>query len=197
MTKKMDLRVIKTEENLRNAMLGLLQEKELKAITVKDICNRAICSRNAFYHHYSYKEELYEKIVNESLKHIRGAFRPLIKDITELNDDIYKQYIENILSGFGKSESTLRIILKRDTGIFAKCMIDEIFDELQRSTYLLNIQTNELENRLRNKYVSSALVGFIIEWLSHSEEPVTAAHIYLEKIHLGTIARLSEISRQE
>ena len=36
-----DLRIIKTQERLQNALLGLLGTKELKAITVKEICEKA------------------------------------------------------------------------------------------------------------------------------------------------------------
>ena len=50
-----DLRILKTQERLQNAMLELLQSKELKAITVKEICDKAGISRNAFYQHYGYK----------------------------------------------------------------------------------------------------------------------------------------------
>lgn len=36
-----DLRILKTQERLQNALLELLETKELKAITVKEICDKA------------------------------------------------------------------------------------------------------------------------------------------------------------
>ena len=50
-----DLRILKTQERLQNSLLELLDTKELKEITVKEICDKAGISRNAFYQHYSYK----------------------------------------------------------------------------------------------------------------------------------------------
>ena len=52
-----DLRIMKTQERLQNALLSLLETKALKAVTVKEICDKAGISRNAFYQHYSYKED--------------------------------------------------------------------------------------------------------------------------------------------
>ena len=45
---KEDLRIIKTRENLMHALLDLMQDKSLKDITVRDICNKARCSRKRF-----------------------------------------------------------------------------------------------------------------------------------------------------
>ena len=44
MKNQSDLRAVKTEENLRTALISLLHVKELKKITVKDICDKSKCS---------------------------------------------------------------------------------------------------------------------------------------------------------
>ncbi|EHI75234.1 TetR family transcriptional regulator [Streptococcus criceti] len=49
---KKDLRFEKTEKNLQEAFLHLLQAKDLTKISVKEICQLAQVSRNAFYQHY-------------------------------------------------------------------------------------------------------------------------------------------------
>lgn len=69
-----DLRIIKTQERLQNALLGLLGTKELKAITVKEICEKAGKSRNAFYQHYGYKEDLYDQMVTRATERIREGY---------------------------------------------------------------------------------------------------------------------------
>ena len=73
-----DLRILKTQERLQNALLELLKSKELKAITVKEICGLAGISRNAFYQHYGYKEDLYDQMVAQATETIREALNPII-----------------------------------------------------------------------------------------------------------------------
>ena len=47
-----DLRAIRTRENIENAFLELLSQKELPNIRVKEICDIARVSRVTFYDHY-------------------------------------------------------------------------------------------------------------------------------------------------
>lgn len=75
-----DLRIIKTQERLQNALLELLEAKDLKAITVKEICDIAGISRNAFYQHYSYKEDLYDQMVAQATERIRDSLIPIVPD---------------------------------------------------------------------------------------------------------------------
>ena len=61
---KNDLRYKKTEDKLRSALVSLLKRNTLESVSVRDICEKAGCSRNAFYLHYETKDDLYEAIVN-------------------------------------------------------------------------------------------------------------------------------------
>lgn len=51
----LDLRVRRTYKFLWDALLSLMQERELEAITVTDICERAMVHRTTFYKHYEDK----------------------------------------------------------------------------------------------------------------------------------------------
>lgn len=58
MTKKTDLRVVKTKKALSSAMLMLLRDMPFAKITVNEICARALVSRSAFYTHFLDKYDL-------------------------------------------------------------------------------------------------------------------------------------------
>lgn len=53
-----DLRVRRTQKLLWEALMALLAEKEFEAISVKDICERAMVHRTTFYKHYEDKYNL-------------------------------------------------------------------------------------------------------------------------------------------
>lgn len=52
---KIDLRVVKTKENITHSFLELLEKKSIEKITVKELCEKARISRNTFYQHHQYK----------------------------------------------------------------------------------------------------------------------------------------------
>ncbi|MFJ2043427.1 MULTISPECIES: TetR/AcrR family transcriptional regulator [Paenibacillus] len=60
-----DLRVIRTKESIRQALVELINEKGFKAITVKDITTKANINRGTFYAHYQDKFDLMTKCEEE------------------------------------------------------------------------------------------------------------------------------------
>ena len=70
-----DPRVRRTRRILKAAFIELLQVKTYREITVKDIVNKADYNRATFYHHYKFKEELVDEIVEEKLEGFSISFR--------------------------------------------------------------------------------------------------------------------------
>lgn len=60
-----DLRVRRTQKLLWEALMALLAERELEAISVTDICDRAMVHRTTFYKHYEDKYDLLLKGIRE------------------------------------------------------------------------------------------------------------------------------------
>ncbi|AGK52858.1 TetR/AcrR family transcriptional regulator [Bacillus sp. 1NLA3E] len=60
-----DLRVIRTKESIRDALVKLIDEKGFEAISVKDITTRAKINRGTFYAHYQDKFDLMTKCEEE------------------------------------------------------------------------------------------------------------------------------------
>jgi AcrR family transcriptional regulator len=56
--KKLDRRVQRTRELLRNALMQLIQEKGYDAVTIEEITERANLGRTTFYLHYQSKDDL-------------------------------------------------------------------------------------------------------------------------------------------
>ena len=56
--KKLDRRVQRTRELLRNALMQIIQEKGYDAVTIEEITERANLGRTTFYLHYQSKDDL-------------------------------------------------------------------------------------------------------------------------------------------
>jgi len=65
---RMDRRVRRTRNRLGDALWELLQEKELDAITVTEVLERAGVGRSTFYSHFSDKDDLFVSDINEFLE---------------------------------------------------------------------------------------------------------------------------------
>ena len=63
--KRVDRRIRRTKRLLRQALAELMNEKEFKDITVKEITERADLNRGTFYFHYTDTYDLKDKIENE------------------------------------------------------------------------------------------------------------------------------------
>ncbi|GAJ16341.1 unnamed protein product, partial [marine sediment metagenome] len=64
----MDLRVIRTKNSIRNALVELIEEKGFETITVKDITTKAKINRGTFYAHYQDKFDLMTKCQEEIMQ---------------------------------------------------------------------------------------------------------------------------------
>ena len=67
MSNPTDLRVIKTRQAIRIALISLLSEKELSDITISELSARAHVNRKTFYRHYRSISDVVTEFENELL----------------------------------------------------------------------------------------------------------------------------------
>lgn len=76
MSRKIDLRVIKTQRLIKDSFLLLIDEKGFEDITINDIANKAQINRSTFYLHYTDKYDLLDTIVEETMDKIMVLVAP-------------------------------------------------------------------------------------------------------------------------
>ena len=172
-----DLRILKTQERLQNALLELLEEKELKAVTVKEICDKAGISRNAFYQHYGYKEDLYDQMVARATERIRESLAPIIPDVSHLRHDTVASYAKNIMDGISEVSELIYVMLKGDDGKFLRQLTDLIFGQFLTDAISFFDVSDSKELRLYYEFLAAGMAAFIIKWVlekSLTEDEATA-----------------------
>lgn len=88
-----------TALRMDEALLALLEEKDLEYITVKEICHRAGVNRSTFYLHY----ETIADLVDEALEMINQRFR-----------SYFPQQEEEILGNMGSRERENLVLVTRE-----------------------------------------------------------------------------------
>ena len=184
----MDLRVIRTKEAIRNALVELIEEKGLEALTVKDITTKAKINRGTFYIHYQDKYDLLSKCEEELMQ--------------EMADRILKN-VPNLMNADQRTNAPITIplpaivsifeYLERNSG-FMKAVLGPKGD-LSFQTKLKKFVGKTLFDSNKNplikqenflvpaeylvSYISSAHIGVIQQWLNSErrESPQEMARI--------------------
>ncbi len=187
-----DLRILKTQERLQNALLDLLRTKELKAITVKEICDKAGISRNAFYQHYGYKEDLYDQMVARATERIRDSLNPIIADASLIRQGTIESYAKHIIQGISEVRELISVMLKGDDGKFFRQLTDLIFGQnLTNAISFFDVKdSNKL--RLYYEFQSAGMAAFIIRWTLESDLSEEEATTLLSDILLQAPSKIPE-----
>lgn len=155
---KIDLRVLKTRENIKNTFSSLLLEKDFKNITVQNVCDRALIGRSTFYDHYCDKYDLLNKMVEE----IISEFKPYLKSRFDLNnlDDFTKVGVD-VLKLFSKKKNTIKALINVHTEAV------DLYDELKKlliegCSCHLNKSNFVSKYNISNEYICGHYASFVL-----------------------------------
>lgn len=131
MLKKTDLRIIKTKKAIYSAFFRLLKEKGFEKISVKDISDEAVISRNTFYLHYEDKYDLMEKVCDEMVTALFENVNKKIENDIDLSTNITVNSITKVLmlanEVIAKNEEMYTIMLKNDNSYISKTNCEKDF----------------------------------------------------------------------
>ena len=179
---KNDLRYKKTEDKLRSALVCLLRHNNIESITVRDICEQAGCSRNAFYLHYETKDDLYEAIVNSIIDKLIYALQADTNVFESRDEHTILQYYDKIIDAIISHREELDVLIKRDQGILMMKLAKAIFAGNEETIHAFAAKTPSIESSLNAAFLSAGIVGFIYEWFTHPGITDQMAKDFLIKI---------------
>ena len=111
--KKMDLRVIKTKEVLKEALMQLLKEKNLNSISVTEICRIAKVNRGTFYSHYGQVENLFEEYFRDIMKDLADSYQEPYRYVQTLQANKLNPATIRIFHHIEKYEKFYRIVFSK------------------------------------------------------------------------------------
>ena len=65
MSKKEDLRIVKTKASLYRGLMTLMKNKTFENIKVSEICSASLINRSTFYDHFNDKFELLQSMLSD------------------------------------------------------------------------------------------------------------------------------------
>ena len=92
-----DLRVIKTRQTIRSALISLMSEKELSDITISELSERAQINRKTFYRHYGAISDVITEFEDELLSDFADILKTSNTSIFEIGSVLRE--ISALISG--------------------------------------------------------------------------------------------------
>ena len=163
-TKKMDPRVIKTRNNLRRALVSLMQRESLSSISVQKITETAHITRGTFYLHYKDKQDFIQTALQDFID-------DLFANVMITPPDRRASRVFSLKCAFAYIEQNadvFTVLLGKSVG---ERFYDQLFERLQgemmayvRETRL-QVDHSAVPLELQIDFVVSAVLGVISRWL--------------------------------
>ncbi|MGG1679291.1 TetR/AcrR family transcriptional regulator [Neobacillus sp. NRS-1170] len=173
---RVDPRILRTRQLIKEALIDLLQEMELNKITVNRIAERATINRVTFYLHYRDIQDMLEKMAQEMAEDIEDIMRSSTnKESTGETDSLM---LESLLEHIAENAKFYKVVLgTRRTPIFTERLLKILTEAITKRTESSSFRDAAgIQRDVAIWYGSSALIGTIVSWL-RNDMPYTPQYL--------------------
>ena len=157
-----DRRIRKTKTSLKHALISLMDSKDIKGITIKELTDTADVQRATFYKHYMNVYDLYEQLEKSVIEQVSSM---LDINPSRCYADVYGQLVDFV----EENALLLKVLLgKHGNNSFQKkfCIIfEEKYIELW--LYEDKLQTVTEEMRFLTTYHIQGGLAIVKKWLDN------------------------------
>ncbi|MCE3202323.1 TetR/AcrR family transcriptional regulator [Paenibacillus sonchi] len=179
MSKKTDLRILRTKQSIRTAFIALIQEKGYEAITIQDIADRAMINRNTFYLHYENKPDLLNTYMDELLGELKNAVVLCPISMNPYSIAILETVMQTVLEHISRNTSFYYAMLIEENRIYTfQAKMEKIIKDKLNEGWnpAAGNPTLAISKELLFEYLVSSFMGIIIWWVKN-EQPLPAGEV--------------------
>ncbi|HEX5118409.1 MAG TPA: TetR/AcrR family transcriptional regulator [Pseudonocardiaceae bacterium] len=157
-----DPRVIRTRSALRQALLGLVRERELTEVTMGDVAERAMVNRATIYLHYRDRDTLLVDAMEDAVGGIVADVARCVADATQgPPTDAVPGHLIRLFSHVGDNRALYARLLGPDGSAGFAARLRELCTEAWRI---------DLPGRtVAGEFLAGALVGVVVGWVSRPD----------------------------
>ncbi|GIO67928.1 MAG TPA: TetR/AcrR family transcriptional regulator [Paenibacillus cookii] len=190
MSKKLDPRVARTRQMLRDALVELIHEEGYEKITVQDITKRAGLNRATFYLHYRDKLDLLSQSCEEILHDLVESMNASLAE-TESFDFMSGQPHDTFIHLFEQISFNSRLykvfLTEKNMSHFTSRMMELMIDFVAKG--MKNLQPDDeklaVNRDIAVRYFAAAFLGVITWWLE-KDMPYTPKFMATQLMRIGT-----------
>ena len=189
---RVDKRILKTRNNLKNTLISMLEYCPFEKITVKAICEKSNTSRITFYTHYHDKYELIDDLAEDMLSAAQNEYLKLQEKNNKNRNPItsYCNFLECILNMYYQNFKFFA-----HTGPNENPYLNFYF--YKYILKYLEIHTRKRSSSLKPKYSTKKIAGFLCYGLWGFITEGLAEQCPIEQIKSEAIHILKEILQSE
>ena len=179
---KEDLRIIKTKNALRNALVMLMKDRQFEEIKTSDICNIALVNRSTFYSHYEDKYDLLVDIINVLKENLLNDLDKNTKIVN--TKEYYIELIRLLLNHINeKKDVYTKILINNHNSILMDILEDTVMQDINKRIKKNKIKTSNIPANIFIKYYLGGVANVCIEWLNNQNNYTKNEIIaYIEKL---------------
>ncbi|GMK40284.1 TetR family transcriptional regulator [Paenibacillus sp. CCS19] len=163
--KKVDRRVLRSKEALKQSLLHLMEQKDYDAISITEIVEQANYNRGTFYTHYENKEallgDLMEDLIQDLLKSFRAPYEH--QDIFRI-DELTANSVQ-IFEHIYANAAVYTILLKSKVILSLKERMFQAIKQISMEELVYENTDNDINPELSAVYAIHALLGLIFHWI--------------------------------
>lgn len=183
-----DLRILKTERAIHQAFFALMKKNGFEKISVKDISDAALISRNTFYLHYSDKYDLLESVCQNMIDNL---LEKVFTEIQKMGDFTLDYNIDSLVNIFMLANDVIsenlenyKILIENKS---SQIFIDKLSDKFYESLSYIRSDIEGLSDYSLH-YITGGLVRAMVYKIKHSdtENNPNMAEAFV-RLHFGTL----------
>ncbi|WP_076560303.1 TetR/AcrR family transcriptional regulator [Salimicrobium flavidum] len=187
-----DKRVQRTKVNLQDALITLLEEKELATIHITEITELANYNRGTFYTHYDSKEELLDETIDDLLTEMENYFRSPYSGSTVIDLYDFDPTSLTLFDHFQEKEKYYKTLLHKNTNWRFREKMSDRLEIMFRQEFDFSIEEDpSIDLSLFRTYRIHGIIGLILNWIEQDFEPsaeyMKEQLIYILRFHTPTI----------
>lgn len=156
---RIDRRVLRTREALRNALLALMVERGWDAIDIQSLCARANIGRSTFYLHYANKEALLQGSFGDLRDTLRAHGRQRSRAAPE-----QLAFVGGLIEHVHEQQQVFRALLGRRSGQYVQDRFRELLVDLVDDERPSGVRRSWQAQAVPN-YLGGALFQLLVWWL--------------------------------
>jgi AcrR family transcriptional regulator len=169
-----DLRVRRTHKFLWEALLALLEEHRFEAISVTDICERAMVHRATFYKHYESKQDLVLQGIKVLISQLEKEMK---REEREKREPGHHSRLVALFNHFANYKYFYKFLLYEENFTsLQRFLLEEIgtsAENLLKSHLLRSKESVGIPPTIIAQFDTGAVVSVLVWWLSN-DMPVSA-----------------------
>lgn len=190
-----DLRVKRTQRAIRDSFFSLVEKEGFEHISVKDITDGAMISRNTFYLHYADKYELLNKICDDLMTTLFFRVGKQLRRVQKnyFSEESVATIISKGISAINADKAAYRVLFN---GSSSDILTDKISSVVRRCLDMFVDDIGGIDE-FSTQYIVSGMIGIIKYYAVNDVDNIDQRCLNFTRLHLGKIIEYANEQRQQ